>query len=136
VKEGAAKFNPARIGPHCALLIIDVQNDFLPFPSHGPNEPFDHNLHASKHHPVTGHHGQNKGATGGSLGCGTPHEANEVVKRIVSLMHLFKANNAKIVATRDWHPWNHLSFEAPAPYAKPTDEHWVQRPSCWIASSI
>jgi len=63
--------------PRCgdALVIIDVQNDFLP---------------------------------GGCLGVRDGHEAVEVINRYIAT---FRDHQLPIVATRDWHPQNHCSFE-------------------------
>ena len=58
-----------------ALLIIDVQNDFLP---------------------------------GGCLGVAGADEAVHVLNRYIAI---FRDRRLPIIATRDWHPANHCSFE-------------------------
>lgn len=58
-----------------ALIIVDVQNDFLP---------------------------------GGALAV---PEGDTVIKPINSYVKLFDDMNRMIVATRDWHPDNHISFK-------------------------
>jgi nicotinamidase/pyrazinamidase len=57
-----------------ALIIVDVQNDFLP---------------------------------GGAL---PVPEGDRVINPINSYIKLFRDKNRLIVATRDWHPPNHISF--------------------------
>jgi nicotinamidase/pyrazinamidase len=62
--------------PGDALLVIDMQVDFLP---------------------------------GGALGVANGHE---VVAPINHLIGLFAAQSLPIVASRDWHPADHVSFQA------------------------
>ncbi|MEJ2603102.1 MAG: nicotinamidase [Gammaproteobacteria bacterium] len=59
-----------------ALIVVDVQNDFLP---------------------------------GGALGVA---EGDEVIPVLNKYSNLFEKLDLPIVATRDWHPENHCSFEA------------------------
>jgi nicotinamidase/pyrazinamidase len=59
-----------------ALVIVDVQNDFLP---------------------------------GGCLGVSGGHQAVEVINRYIAM---FCDRQLPVVATRDWHPQNHCSFDA------------------------
>lgn len=68
----------ALLKPHQgdALVVVDVQNDFLP---------------------------------GGALGV---PEGDEVVPALNKYTVLFEELGLPIVATRDWHPENHCSFEA------------------------
>lgn len=65
-----------RLQPGDALIIVDVQNDFLP---------------------------------GGALG--VPH-GNEVVPALNRYITLFAAQKFPVIATRDWHPPEHCSFQA------------------------
>ena len=60
---------------HDALILVDIQNDFLP---------------------------------GGSLGV---PGGNEILPVINKYIQLFQANGLPVIATRDWHPVNHCSFE-------------------------
>lgn len=66
------------LGPGDALIVVDVQNDFLP---------------------------------GGSLAvpCG-----DEVVPVLNEYLRRFSAKALPVVATRDWHPADHCSFQARA----------------------
>ncbi len=68
----------ARLKPHSgdALVVVDVQNDFLP---------------------------------GGALGV---PEGDEVIPVLNRYSVLFEDLGLPIVATRDWHPEDHCSFEA------------------------
>jgi len=59
-----------------ALIVVDVQNDFLP---------------------------------GGALGV---PDGDQVIPVLNKYSELFEALGLPIVATRDWHPENHCSFEA------------------------
>jgi nicotinamidase/pyrazinamidase len=59
-----------------ALLLVDVQNDFLP---------------------------------GGALG--VPH-GDEVIPVLNAAIDLFLSHGLPVIATRDWHPVNHCSFQA------------------------
>jgi nicotinamidase/pyrazinamidase len=62
--------------PGDALLIVDLQYDFLP---------------------------------GGALGVASGHE---VIAPINHLIELFQAQGLPIIASRDWHPQDHCSFNA------------------------
>lgn len=68
----------ALLKPHAgdALIVVDVQNDFLP---------------------------------GGALGV---PGGDEVIPALNKYSELFERLGLPIVATRDWHPENHCSFEA------------------------
>lgn len=59
-----------------ALIIVDMQNDFMP---------------------------------GGAL---PVPNALEIIPRINNYINIFKKNKSIIVATRDWHPPNHISFKS------------------------
>ena len=64
------------VGKTDALIIVDVQNDFVP---------------------------------GGAL---PVPEGDQVVPLLNEYIKLFKKAKASILATRDWHPPNHISFKA------------------------
>jgi nicotinamidase/pyrazinamidase len=59
-----------------ALIIADVQKDFLP---------------------------------GGALGI---KDGDQIIPVLNEYITIFKEANAKVVASRDWHPSNHVSFQA------------------------
>eukprot|EP01062_Namystynia_karyoxenos_P014843 TRINITY_DN15370_c0_g1_i1.p1 TRINITY_DN15370_c0_g1~~TRINITY_DN15370_c0_g1_i1.p1 ORF type:complete len:664 (+),score=169.14 TRINITY_DN15370_c0_g1_i1:87-1994(+) len=69
------------IGPQDCLLVIDMQNDFV------PRGPFNE--------------------SGGRLAC---PEGDCIAHAIVQLMALFGAKGGTVVATKDYHPLNHVSF--------------------------
>ncbi len=58
-----------------ALIVADVQNDFLP---------------------------------GGALGIA---ESDQIIPVLNEYLQMFEADKAAIIASRDWHPPNHLSFK-------------------------
>jgi len=60
---------------HSALIVVDVQNDFIP---------------------------------GGAL---PVPEGDKVVEPLNKYMEMFRRQGLPIVATRDWHPPNHMSFK-------------------------
>lgn len=64
-----------RITPRDALIIVDMQNDFMP---------------------------------GGTL---PVPNALSIIPTINSYIEVFVKNRATIIATRDWHPPNHISFK-------------------------
>lgn len=70
-----------------ALIIADVQKDFLP---------------------------------GGALGI---KNGNQIIPALNDYISIFKQANAKIIASRDWHPSNHMSFTA---QGGPWPPHCVQ----------
>jgi nicotinamidase/pyrazinamidase len=76
-----------RIGKNDALIIVDVQKDFLP---------------------------------GGAL---PVPRGDEVIPVLNDYISLFKTARAKIFATRDWHPPNHVSFK---PFGGPWPMHCLQ----------
>lgn len=63
-----------RITPKDALVIVDIQNDFMP---------------------------------GGTL---PVYNALSIIPIINKYIYIFTNNKATIIATRDWHPLNHISF--------------------------
>lgn len=65
-----------RIRSTDALIIVDMQNDFMP---------------------------------GGAL---PVPNALEIIPTINNYINMFKGNKAVIIATRDWHPPNHISFKS------------------------
>jgi nicotinamidase/pyrazinamidase len=75
------------ISKNDALIIADVQNDFLP---------------------------------GGSLGV---KDGDQIIPVLNEYTRIFKKANAKIIASRDWHPLNHMSFKA---QGGPWPPHCVQ----------
>ena len=75
------------VGKTDALIIVDVQNDFVP---------------------------------GGAL---PVPEGDQVVPFLNEYLKLFKKAKAIVLATRDWHPPNHVSFEA---QGGPWPPHCVQ----------
>lgn len=70
-----------------ALVLVDVQRDFLP---------------------------------GGHLGV---PDGDQVIAPLNSAVRLFQNHDLPVVATRDWHPLNHCSFE---PQGGPWPQHCVQ----------
>jgi len=50
-------------------------------------------------------------------------EGEEVIPVLNDYINLFKSANAKVFATRDWHPPNHVSFK---PFGGPWPPHCVQ----------
>ncbi len=76
-----------KIGNSDALLVTDIQNDFLP---------------------------------GGALPI---KEGDEVIPVLNEYIQIFKHAKAKIIASRDWHPENHISFKA---QGGPWPPHCVQ----------
>ncbi len=76
-----------RISKSDALIVTDIQNDFLP---------------------------------GGTLPVTNGQEIIPVLNEYISL---FKSMNARIFATRDWHPPNHISFK---PFGGPWPLHCLQ----------
>lgn len=64
------------IGPGDALMVVDLQNDFLP---------------------------------GGALAVSGGDEVVTVLNRYIEA---FRQRNLPVIATRDWHPPDHCSFEA------------------------
>jgi nicotinamidase-related amidase len=74
--------HPAKIGPKDALLVIDMQADFVP------------------HDPKTN-------PTGGKFGVA---EGGAIVKPIVDLIDTFVEAGATVCASRDYHPHDHCSF--------------------------
>jgi nicotinamidase/pyrazinamidase len=75
------------LSPGDALIVVDVQNDFLP---------------------------------GGSLA--VPY-GDEVIPGLNRYLAAFVQRGLPIIATRDWHPSNHCSFQ---PYGGPWPPHCVQ----------
>lgn len=75
------------ISPNDALIIVDVQKDFLP---------------------------------GGAL---PVPRGDEVLPVLNDYINLFKLAKAKVFATRDWHPPNHVSFK---PFGGPWPMHCLQ----------
>src|SRR5574337_950237 len=75
------------LGPDDALVIVDVQNDFLP---------------------------------GGSLAV---PQGDKVIPILNCYLTAFMRRGLPIIATRDWHPPNHCSFQ---PYGGPWPSHCVQ----------
>lgn len=70
------------LGPEDALLVIDMQNDFVPYDAqHNPN--------------------------GGSFGVA---EGQKCIKPIVAMINHAASLGATVVATRDYHPVDHCSF--------------------------
>jgi nicotinamidase/pyrazinamidase len=67
---------PIRLGDGDALIIVDVQNDFLP---------------------------------GGSLAL---TEGEEIIPVLNGYIEAFNKRGLPVVATRDWHPRDHCSFES------------------------
>ncbi len=63
---------------------------------------------------------QNDFCTGGAL---PVHEGERVVPFLNEYIKLFKKAQASVVATRDWHPLNHISFKA---QGGPWPSHCVQ----------
>jgi nicotinamidase/pyrazinamidase len=76
-----------RIARNDALIIVDVQNDFLP---------------------------------GGAL---PVPRGDEIIPVLNDYVNLFKSAKAKVFATRDWHPPNHVSFK---PFGGPWPMHCLQ----------
>eukprot|EP01062_Namystynia_karyoxenos_P029772 TRINITY_DN22316_c0_g1_i2.p1 TRINITY_DN22316_c0_g1~~TRINITY_DN22316_c0_g1_i2.p1 ORF type:complete len:552 (+),score=144.63 TRINITY_DN22316_c0_g1_i2:83-1738(+) len=76
--DSTAKFE---IGPEDCLLVIDMQNDFVPAGAFNKN--------------------------GGRLGC---REGDVIAEPITQLMELFARQGGMVVATRDYHPLDHCSF--------------------------
>eukprot|EP00940_MAST-03C_sp_MAST-3C-sp2_P001973 g1973.t1 len=70
-----------KIGPTDAIVVVDMQNDFMPVSSINP--------------------------LGGNFMVPGGHQASEV---IVRLMRHFDNAGALVVATRDYHPHDHVSF--------------------------
>ena len=68
------KEKPNQPQSHDALIIVDVQNDFLP---------------------------------GGSLAVS---DGNDILPVLNTYIKIFDENNLPIIATRDWHPADHCSF--------------------------
>ncbi|RLG88344.1 MAG: bifunctional nicotinamidase/pyrazinamidase [Thermoprotei archaeon] len=64
-----------KLSKYDALIIIDMQNDFMP---------------------------------GGAL---PVPKADEIIPTLNKYIALFKSKNLKVIATRDWHPPNHISFK-------------------------
>ena len=64
------------LGKTDAIIVTDIQNDFLP---------------------------------GGALAV---PEGNKIIPFLNEYIRLFTAAHAKVYATRDWHPPNHMSFQA------------------------
>lgn len=67
---------PIALAPHDALIVVDVQRDFLP---------------------------------GGALGVPGGDEVVPVINRYIALA---RERGLPVIATRDWHPHNHCSFQA------------------------
>jgi nicotinamidase/pyrazinamidase len=65
-----------KLGSKDALIIADIQMDFLP---------------------------------GGAL---PVFEGDRVISVLTEYVQIFRKTNAKIIASRDWHPANHMSFKA------------------------
>jgi len=87
-----------------ALLIIDVQNDFM------PERPFT--AQNPRHPPASGDmSGSNLKA--GSLPVG---EAKDIVSHINPLVETFEAAKGTIIYSLDWHPVGHCSFDASNPF--------------------
>lgn len=72
----------APIGPDDALLVIDMQNDFVP-----KHEKFN--------------------PTGGAFGVAEGHKC---IRPIVNLINQAVQVGAEVIATRDYHPYDHVSF--------------------------
>jgi nicotinamidase-related amidase len=77
----------ATVSSNDALIIADVQKDFLP---------------------------------GGALGV---KDGDQIIPVLNEYARIFKKANAKIIASRDWHPPNHMSFTA---QGGPWPPHCVQ----------
>jgi nicotinamidase/pyrazinamidase len=75
------------LGKNDALVVVDVQKDFLP---------------------------------GGAL---PVPEGDKVIPILNDYIRLFNAAHAKVYATRDWHPPNHMSFQA---YSGPWPAHCIR----------
>jgi len=69
------------IGPQDALIVVDMQNDFVPTDDINPQ--------------------------GGAFAVA---EGNHIADLIVKMMDRFAASGASVVATRDYHPVDHCSF--------------------------
>eukprot|EP00929_Paragymnodinium_shiwhaense_P036659 TRINITY_DN19612_c0_g1_i1.p1 TRINITY_DN19612_c0_g1~~TRINITY_DN19612_c0_g1_i1.p1 ORF type:complete len:390 (+),score=78.13 TRINITY_DN19612_c0_g1_i1:153-1322(+) len=69
------------VGPEDALIVVDMQNDFIPKDS--------------------------VNRQGGAFGCA---EGSKVADPIVKLMQRFASEGGRVVATRDYHPADHCSF--------------------------
>merc|ERR1719277_1620618 len=76
------------IGQEDALIVVDMQNDFVPKDETNTQEEL-RNLDGGRF-----------GVAEGAMTCG----------HIVEMMRLFKAAGASVVATRDYHPDGHCSF--------------------------
>jgi nicotinamidase/pyrazinamidase len=70
------KSRPIRLGDGDALIVVDVQNDFLP---------------------------------GGSLAVA---DAEQIIPVLNGYIEAFNQRGLPVVATRDWHPREHCSFES------------------------
>ncbi|HDD26522.1 MAG TPA: bifunctional nicotinamidase/pyrazinamidase [Acidilobales archaeon] len=64
-----------KLSKYDALIIVDMQNDFMP---------------------------------GGAL---PVPKADEIIPTLNKYIALFESKNLKVIATRDWHPPNHISFK-------------------------
>jgi nicotinamidase-related amidase len=91
------------------LLVIDVQEDFLP-----PVRPLP-TLTSDCHHVLT--HDQD-----GTLAVPNGRDIIPTVKQLLSMPFTAK------IATKDWHPINHVSFAANHPHLRPFDPLILQNP--------
>jgi len=79
--EALVASNVGKIQPTDALIVVDMQNDFVPRDANNPE--------------------------GGLLGVA---EGGQISHQIVQLMKHFAGAGAAVVATRDYHPVNHCCF--------------------------
>mmetsp|Transcript_63993 Transcript_63993/g.134570 ORF Transcript_63993/g.134570 Transcript_63993/m.134570 type:complete len:587 (-) Transcript_63993:174-1934(-) len=75
------KTDSIEIGPDCALIVVDMQADFIPVDTNNQQ--------------------------GGAFACA---EGNLICDLIVQLIHRFASAGGCVVATRDYHPDGHCSF--------------------------
>lgn len=78
--NGTPKVGPAAITANDALIVVDMQNDFVP----------------AKDAPLGGRFAVPEGASAS--------------KAVVKLIHAFSKAGAKIIASKDYHPDGHVSF--------------------------
>lgn len=84
---------PMPITSEDVLIVVDMQNDFVPCDDVNP--------------------------VGGAFGVA---EGGHIVGSIVQLMEHFAASGAMVIATRDYHPYDHCSFHPVGPFPR----HCVQ----------
>lgn len=82
------------VGPQDALVVVDMQNDFLPTDDVNP--------------------------LGGAFAVA---EGGHISKLVVQLMEHFAACGSTVIATRDYHPIDHVSF---IPHGGPFPPHCIQ----------